>query len=345
MPKRSNEFQRLVALLTMLKSEGATVHESVEVMEIVSQEPREVDVVAFGNVAGHQSIVCIECRDWKRPQDVQWVEQARTKFDDVGANVRVLFSSSGFTKSALAKAARYGIKTITPGEATPEFVGKVVNSADRAEYWHWVTLVQKAEVVITRDGVTQQQELPGNVPVFYADGSEASMFEDLVNHITRQHTRDDDQWEEAFREGEEMYGKGKVKYVATGDGPEPRSKGQKVYVKGISHATGEEELFEIANVIVTFEAQRTVADVPLTHGEYEGTYYSTGSAPLGDDNTVQLVYTETRDGALDVIGRLDGTLATLGLQIPAKTDEAGTDKPIRLASSRRQPWHDTRRPT
>ena len=40
MPKRSNEFQRLVALLTMLKSEGATVHESVEVMEIASQEPR-----------------------------------------------------------------------------------------------------------------------------------------------------------------------------------------------------------------------------------------------------------------------------------------------------------------
>lgn len=36
MPKRSNEFQRLVALLTMLKSEGATVHESVEVMESVS---------------------------------------------------------------------------------------------------------------------------------------------------------------------------------------------------------------------------------------------------------------------------------------------------------------------
>lgn len=42
MPKRSNEFQRLVAMLTMLKSGGATVHESVEVMEIASQERREV---------------------------------------------------------------------------------------------------------------------------------------------------------------------------------------------------------------------------------------------------------------------------------------------------------------
>jgi len=312
-------------MLTMLKSEGATVHESVDVMEIASQEPREVDVVAFGEVAGHRSIVCIECRDWKRPQDKLWVEQARTKFDDLGANVRVLVSSSGFTKSALAKAARYGIKTITPGEVTLGFVGKVVNSADRAEYWHWVTLVQKAVVVITRDGVAQQQELPGNVPVLYADGSEVSMFEDLVNHVTRQHTRAHDQWEEVVRKGEELYGRGKVKYVATGDGPEPRSNGQKVYVRGISNATGKEELFEIANVIVTFEAQRTIADVPLTHGEYDGTYFSTGSAALGDDATVQLVYTETPDGGFDVIGRLDGAAETLGVQIPYQGDCAGTD--------------------
>lgn len=326
MPKRSNEFQRLVAMLTMLTSDDATVHESVEVMEIASQERREVDVVAFGKVAGHQTAVFIECRDWKRPQDVQWVEQARTKFDDLAANVKILVSSSGFTKTALTKAARYGIKTITPGEVTPEFVGQVVNSADRAEYWHWVTLVQKAIVVITRDGVTQQQELPGNVPVLYADGSEVSMFEELVTHVTQQHTRNHGQWEDAFREAEELYG-GKVKYIATGDGPEPRSNGQKVYVKGKSHATGEDELFEIANVIVTFEAKRSVADVPLAHGEYDGTYFSTGSAPLGDGATVQLVYTETPEGEFDVIGRLDGPPNILGIEVPAEAGDAGKGVP------------------
>ena len=74
MPKRSKEFQRLVATLTALSSEGATVHESVEVMEIASKASREVDVVAVGTVAGRQSVVCIECREWKRPQDVQWVK-------------------------------------------------------------------------------------------------------------------------------------------------------------------------------------------------------------------------------------------------------------------------------
>jgi hypothetical protein len=70
-----------------------------------------------------------------------------------------------------------------------------------------------------------------------------------------------------------------------------------------------------------------LADVSLTHGEYDGTYFSTGTAPLGDQNTVQLVYTETSEGEFDLIGRLDGTLDTLGIGIPAKTGDNDTDIP------------------
>lgn len=310
MSAQTNEFQRLIALLTRALGPGAEVTESWMTPDPVTGVPREVDVVAIQEVAGHRVVVGIECRDRKDIPDVRWVEEAHSKFQRLGVNVGVLVSAHGFTGPAEQVAATYGIKTITPREVTPEFVGKVVNSVTRTEYWHWVTLVQKAEVVITRHGVTQQQELPGNVPVLYADGSQASLLVDLVNHIVRQHTGNRDQWEAGFREAEELH-EGKVRYIATGDAPEPRSNGQKVYVKGISHASGEEELFEIANVIVTFEAKRTVADMPLTHGEYDGTYYSTGSAVLGDDATVQLVYTETPGGEFNVVGRLDGPLDTL----------------------------------
>ncbi len=313
MPKRSNDFQRLIAMLTQLTSGGAAVHESVEVLEIASGQRREVDVVALGEVAGHQTTVFIECRDWQRKQDVQWVEQARTKFDDLGANVKVLVSSSGFTKSALQKAAHYGIKAITPGEITDEFVGRLVNSVSDIQYHHWVTLTLKAEAVITRDGVTQKQELPGNVPVWLADGSQASLFVDLVEHVTSSHTRmHNDVWDETFRTGVEKYGEGKVKFVATGDSPAPVFNGQKVYLKGISNKSGEEELFEIANVIVQFEAQRTVVDVALTHGEYDGTYFSTGKSGLDQGNPLQLVCTENIDGEFDLMGRIDGTVESLG---------------------------------
>lgn len=328
MPKRSNEFQRLVAMLTHMSSSNAIVRESVELVEIVSGDPREVDVVAVGEVAGHGTIVGIECRDWKRKQDVQWVEQADNKFKDLGANVKVLVSSSGFTKGALAKAAQYGIKAITVGGVTSEFVGRLVNNADRLEYHHWVTLTLKAEAVIAVDGLTQQLELPGNVPVLLADGSQASMFVDLVNHIVTSHTRmHDGEWNEVFRKGEETYGKGKVKYIATGDSPQPLFEGQKVYLIGVSPRTGRHELYEIANVIVQFEAQRNIAHLPLTHGEYDGSYYSTGTAALGEGNTLQLVSRETPDGEFDLMGRIDGTFGSLEELITIKTDATGTEPP------------------
>jgi hypothetical protein len=335
MPKRSNDFQRLIAMLTQLSSGGAAVHESVEVLEIASGQRREVDVVALGDVAGHQTTVFIECRDWQRKQDVQWVEQARTKFDDLGANVKVLVSSSGFTKSALEKAARYGIKTITPGEITDEFVGRLVNSVSEIQYHHWVTLTLRAEVVITRDGVTQQQELPGNVPIWLADGSQASLLVDLVQQVTSAHTRTHgDEWDEMFRTGVEKYGEGKVKFIASGDGPDPVFNGQKVYLKGISSQSGEEELFEIVNVIVEFEAQRTVVDVAVTHGEYDGTYFSTGKSGVGEGNSLQIVCTENVDGGFDLMGRIDGTVESLGPLIGA-TMGAKSQPPVEAKESAR----------
>ena len=151
MPKRSNEFQRLIALLTMAKSDGAIVHESVEIETLDGGKKREIDVVAVGAVAGHRTVVAIEARDTKRRQDVLWVEQAKTKFERLGANVKILVSSSGFTAEALESATKFGIKTITPGEVTEEFVGQVVNSATEAEYQHWVTLVKKTEIVVSLD--------------------------------------------------------------------------------------------------------------------------------------------------------------------------------------------------
>lgn len=79
----------------MMNAEGAEVKESVELETLDTGRKREVDVVAVGTVAGHDTVVGIEARDWKRKQDVLWVEQAKTKFERLGANVKILVSSSG----------------------------------------------------------------------------------------------------------------------------------------------------------------------------------------------------------------------------------------------------------
>jgi len=310
MPKRSNEFQRLVALLTMVKSDGAIIHESVEIETLDGGKEREIDVVAVGAVAGHRTVVAIEARDTKRKQDVLWVEQAKTKFERLGANVKILAWSSGFTAEALGSATKFGIKTITPGEVTEKFGGRVVNSVTQAEYHHWVTLVKKTDIVVSLDGQIDRREMVGTFPIFTGDGVQVGMFDGLVEQVRKHHTQShQEHWDEVAREGEKQYGTGKFQYLATGDYPDPTVNDQKIYVKGLDPA-GREILLELVNVIVTFEAKRIVADVSLRHGEYDGTYFSTGTGAL-DDAKVQLVYTETPEGGFDVVGRIDGPLDTL----------------------------------
>lgn len=197
-------------------------------------------------------------------------------------------SSSGFTAEALESAITFGIKTITPGEVTEEFVGHVVNSATQAEYHHWVTLVKKTEIIVSLDGQMDRREMVGTFPIFTGDGVQVGMFHGLVEQVRKHHTQSHHElWDERDREGEQQYGTGKFQYLAMGDYPNPNFNGQEIYVKGLDPA-GREILLELVNVIVTFEAKRIVADVSLRHGEYDGTYFSTGSGALGDAK-VQLV--------------------------------------------------------
>ena len=60
-------------------------------------------------------------------------------------SVNRLVSSSGFTADALALAEFYGIQAITPGQATPEFIGQVVAN------WDTATLVDRLELRVGKD--------------------------------------------------------------------------------------------------------------------------------------------------------------------------------------------------
>ncbi|VBA47934.1 restriction endonuclease [Mycobacterium attenuatum] len=128
MPPRSNEFQRLITMLTQLMGRDA-VTESKELIDLVSGEPREVDIYAEGTLLGQTVRMSIECRDHKRKQSVGWVEEMHSKHERLPTHTLILVSSSGFTRSAVAKADSYGIKTITPThQSDSELVGEVLAS-------------------------------------------------------------------------------------------------------------------------------------------------------------------------------------------------------------------------
>jgi hypothetical protein len=113
MPKRTNDFQKLVYLVRVNLAQGATVTESKMLTDRVTKRPREVDVCIEGHVGGHPVVVSVECRDHKRIADVLWVDAMKAKHERLRTNALILASRSGFTPEARDTAAGYGIQTFS----------------------------------------------------------------------------------------------------------------------------------------------------------------------------------------------------------------------------------------
>jgi len=119
MPKRTNAFQRLVALIeAQLQPLGVEVTESKEFRDSITGKVREVDIAIETKVGVHPVAIGIECIDRKRPAPVTWIEQIHDRSQTLeGLHKTVAVSRSGFTGPALVKAERYNIVTITFQEA------------------------------------------------------------------------------------------------------------------------------------------------------------------------------------------------------------------------------------
>lgn len=117
MPKRSNPFQRLATLIHERLGKDWAVTESHIFTDLVTGESREVDIVAQKTVATYPMFLSIECRDHDRPADVLWIEGMSKKHEHLPTSKLVLWSSSGFTKSAFRKAKFLKIEAISHADA------------------------------------------------------------------------------------------------------------------------------------------------------------------------------------------------------------------------------------
>lgn len=118
MPRRSNDFQRFVALIERLSaSPTAKVTESWEQRDGDNGPVREIDVVITDTINGIPLRIGIECRDHARVQTASWIDELIGKYRDLPVDVVVAVSSSGFSRGARDKAARAGIRTFTLREA------------------------------------------------------------------------------------------------------------------------------------------------------------------------------------------------------------------------------------
>jgi hypothetical protein len=119
MPARTNPFQKLVlAVERACAPVGARVTESAFLPEPSDGGDRETDILIEHEVGVRRVRIAIECRAHARRQDVGWIDELVGKYRDLGISQITAVSKSGFTDLALQKAARLGIETLSPEEAT-----------------------------------------------------------------------------------------------------------------------------------------------------------------------------------------------------------------------------------
>ncbi|SFO38501.1 restriction endonuclease [Nitrosospira briensis] len=112
MPKRSNEFQRLIKVIydAMAGVEGGSVTESAMLRE-PDGTAREIDILIETSSHSHTLRIAVECRDRSRKGDVEWIDGLLGKYRNLDIQKIIAVSRSGFSRAAEAKARAGGIET------------------------------------------------------------------------------------------------------------------------------------------------------------------------------------------------------------------------------------------
>ena len=118
MPKRSNEFQRLIDQIHRLYApKGAKITTSAMMIPAVGPPAREVDILVELETDLYPVKIAVEAKDHSRPIDVTGVEQYIGKYDSKGGITvdKVIIVAKSFTPAARkrAEALGFNLHTIT----------------------------------------------------------------------------------------------------------------------------------------------------------------------------------------------------------------------------------------
>ena len=108
--KDGKALEQLVGIIEQVVAgnEDVTVETDKKLIDKVTGEERQFDVLLTIKQRHHAVVIAIECRDKSRPVGVGQVEEFHTKSQHTDVHACVIVSTSGFAKSARKKAAFLG---------------------------------------------------------------------------------------------------------------------------------------------------------------------------------------------------------------------------------------------
>jgi hypothetical protein len=141
MPKRSNLFQEIVAIIHRHMAGDAKVEESAMLTDRRTGQEREVDVTITQEVAGHEVIVAVEATASGRKATVEWVDQMAAKHEDLPTSELVLVAEAGFAETAKNRAEGKGITALEPEDLAGDDPGFLVVNRLRSLWTKTVEIV------------------------------------------------------------------------------------------------------------------------------------------------------------------------------------------------------------
>lgn len=271
MPKRSNEFQTLIALIeSALANASVQVTESKLVKNGAGVE-REIDIALEGAVNDYPILVAIECRDHKRKRTVEWVDQVIGKYDGILANKVVLVSRNGFTKEATRRANEVGYETLSLIQAqshdwAAEFrlPSKITIESFLLPVLESVTLVLSKE---TKDRLADIADSDlKNMLIEDKNSTTGTLATDYIDRILN-----DQKVIETLREKAFIGGSTKVDFAIKFDPPK------------VGRINDLDNL-QILEIKIVARCKKETMDVPLTGHEYRNVKLTTGKGQsLGRD--------------------------------------------------------------
>lgn len=114
--KARKEFERLVEIMKLVGTTGARVEFDARLPDRITGQLRQVDVAVWQPTHHGEMLIAVECKDCKRRVDVQTIEQAAQKNDDIKADRVAIVSRSGFFLAARKKAEHLHVDLLTIAE-------------------------------------------------------------------------------------------------------------------------------------------------------------------------------------------------------------------------------------
>ena len=181
MPRRSNQFQRLVLLINRILALDARVVESAMVTDKITAEQREVDVLITTNASDYEVNIAIEVVGRGRKADTPWVESMHSKHASLPTDKLILVAENGFTSPAIKKAIFYGIEPVKI-ETALAADWKLATELTANGFLELTSFKYSCSVIYkSKGGMRQQVEVPSSLWV--TSESKQTTLDEFVRYV------------------------------------------------------------------------------------------------------------------------------------------------------------------